>query len=140
MNDKYRHIVDSLFTGDSKGNLKMWTVTPGKMVKDFGPAHEKTITYLHLTVDGNTLFSGDEFGHFKQWCVNDMKLIKDYESSHEQGVRFGAVHPDGENFFTFGSKGDVKQWNTSDQKMIFDYGIIWADWIMQSTFSMDGSM
>lgn len=60
-----------LFVSDMSGAMKMFDAENLEMVKDFGKAHEGTITGMSVSPNGKLLFTCDNGGNVYQWRIND---------------------------------------------------------------------
>lgn len=99
------------------GELKLWNVADGKLVREIAEAHSDTVFGVRFSPDGKHLAAcaADKFA--KTFQVADGKFLRNYEghTHHVLGVAWSA---DGRTLVTAGADNVVKIWdfNTGEQK------------------------
>lgn len=99
------------------GELKLWNVADGKLVREVAEAHSDTVFGVHFSPDGKYLATcaADKFA--KTFQAADGKFLRNYEghTHHVLGVAWSA---DGRTLVTAGADNVVKIWdfNTGEQK------------------------
>lgn len=99
------------------GELKIWNVADGKLVREVAEAHSDTVFGVRYSPDGTTLAScaADKFA--KTFKVADGSFIRNFEghTHHVLGVAWSA---DGRTLVTAGADNVVKIWDvgTGEQK------------------------
>jgi WD40 repeat protein len=74
--------TDKLWTANSKGLLKEWSISEQRVYKDWGQIHNGRIVEIRVTPDGGTMLTADETGVLKQWSVVTKRLVWDYGKVH----------------------------------------------------------
>jgi WD40 repeat protein len=111
----------SLATGSGEpsrtGQIKLWEVATGRVIRDFGDAHSDSVLALEFSPDGQRLASGSADRFAKIWDVPGGKLTRSLEghTDHVLGVSWRA---DGRVLATCGADNQVKFWDvaTGDRK------------------------
>jgi WD40 repeat protein len=103
----------SLATGSGDpsrtGQIKLWDVSTGRVIRDFGDAHSDAVLALEFSPDGQRLASGSADRFAKIWDVSTGKLARSLEghTDHVLGVSWRA---DGRVLATCGADNQVKFW------------------------------
>ena len=92
------------------GELKLWNVADGKLVREIPAAHRDTIFCVRFSPDGQYLATASADRLMKVFRVADGSLVRTFEghSSHVLGVAWQA---DGRVLATCGADRVVKLWN-----------------------------
>jgi WD40 repeat protein len=99
------------------GQIKLWDVSTGRIIRDFGDAHSDSVLALEFSPDGLRLASGSADRFAKIWDVSTGKLTRSLEghTDHVLGVSWRA---DGRVLATCSADNQVKFWDatTGDRK------------------------
>ena len=106
------------------GEIKLWQVADGKLLRDFKDPHSDTVYTLRFSYDDQFLASGgaDKFG--RTFDVATGKQIKSFEG-HTHHVLGIAWKRDGRSLATSGADKVVKVWDVpsgEQRKTISDFG------------------
>ncbi len=106
------------------GEIKLWQVADGKLIRDFKDPHSDTVYTLGFSHDDRALASGgaDKFGRI--FDVTTGKQIKSFEG-HTHHVLGIAWKRDGRSLATSGADKVVKVWDVpsgEQRKTISDFG------------------
>jgi len=102
---------ESVFTGDSRGILKLWSVKNRNLVKEWND-HKKPLLKVSCGHDSKYIFSLDEDGHLMQHDITAHTMKKDFYSEHAKGVRVFCLTDDNKWIFTTGNDDkDLKMFN-----------------------------
>jgi WD40 repeat protein len=99
------------------GELKLWDVASGQLVRDFPKVHSDAVLSLEFSPDGKFLASGaaDKMARVTELATG--KVVRNFEghTHHVLGVTWSA---DGRTLATAGADGMVKAWDftTGDRK------------------------
>ncbi len=94
-----------LIAGDKKGNLAVWNVADGTLIKKWG-GHGKKITGLAVDRTSGDLFTGDAEGRLKRWRADDLDEIGKYDC-HEP-VRAMQASQDGRFLYVALKSGTIR--------------------------------
>ncbi len=92
------------------GELKLWDVANGALVKEFKNAHSDTVQSVDFSGDGKILVSGAADRFVKAWTVADTKLVKSFEG-HTHQVLGVTLKRDGRIIASAGADTAVKVWS-----------------------------
>ncbi|NDB77573.1 MAG: hypothetical protein EB141_18340, partial [Verrucomicrobia bacterium] len=92
------------------GELKLWDVNTGALVKEFKNAHSDTVQSVDFSGDGKLLVSGAADRFVKCWTVADTKLVKSFEG-HTHQVLGVTLKRDGRIIASAGADNAVKIWS-----------------------------
>jgi WD40 repeat protein len=99
------------------GELKLWDVTNGQLVRDFSKVHSDAVLSLEFSPDGKLLASGAADKMARVCDLATGKIVRNFEghTHHVLGVSWSA---DGRTLATAGADGMVKVWDftTGDRK------------------------
>lgn len=99
------------------GELKLWDVATGQLVRDFPKVHSDAVLSLEFSPDGKLLASGAADKMARVTDVATGKVVRNFEghTHHVLGVSWSA---DGRTLATAGADGMVKVWDftTGDRK------------------------
>jgi WD40 repeat protein len=99
------------------GELKLWDVTNGQLVRDFPKVHSDAVLSLEFSPDGKLLASGAADKMARVCDLATGKIVRNFEghTHHVLGVSWSA---DGRTLATAGADGMVKVWDfiTGDRK------------------------
>ena len=106
------------------GELKVWKVADGTLVKAFPDAHSDTIFGLEFSPDGKQLATGAADRFAKIFDIESGKLVKGFEghTHHVLGVTWRA---DGRLLASSGADNAIKVWNVKtgeQQRTIAGFG------------------
>lgn len=115
-----------LASGDASGHVTLWNASTGASLFRF-PAHAKTVSGLHFSMDGSWLATGgwDEAIHI--WPVNPAGAVNDaprHTLRHGSVVTALAFGPGGHQLASSGLDGKVNIWNADHGTLahVFDQG------------------
>jgi hypothetical protein len=69
---------EKLLVEDTKGHLKLISLTDGEVIKDYGRVHGHEITVIMITEDQKFFFTSSVGGVLKQWNYEDNTFVKDH--------------------------------------------------------------
>lgn len=99
------------------GELKLWDVASGQLVRDFPKVHSDAVLSLEFSPDGKLLASGAADKMARVCDLATGKIVRNFEghTHHVLGVSWSA---DGRTLATAGADGMVKVWDftTGDRK------------------------
>lgn len=99
------------------GEIKLWSVADGQLVRDFPKIHSDAVFSLEFSPDGKTLVSGAADKMARLIDLSTGKVVRSFEghTHHVLGVSWSA---DGRTLATAGADGMVKVWDatTGDRK------------------------
>lgn len=113
---------DFLYTGDGKGNIKLFSVSEQMFLMDFAKCKNADISAMALTSDLKYLFVADTEGRLKQFSIHDQNLYKDYGQLMDMPIQTIAITPDHDNLFLSDILGNVKHISVPGCQVINDYG------------------
>jgi WD40 repeat protein len=94
------------------GEIKIWNVGDGKLVRDLPSIHSDTVLSLDFSPDGKLLASGGADKFLRVTSLESGKLLKTFEghTHHVLGVKW---KQDGRTVASAGADALVKIWNSS---------------------------
>ena len=106
----------SLATGGGEpsrsGELKLWNVADGNLIREFKDAHSDTIFCVRFSPDGNSLATSAADRFMKVFNVADARFIRSFEG-HTHHVLSVAWKADGKWLATGGADNVIKVWEFS---------------------------
>eukprot|EP01053_Blabericola_migrator_P000168 Blabericola_migrator_1__167@NODE_1043_length_5621_cov_191_151602_g718_i0_p1_GENE_NODE_1043_length_5621_cov_191_151602_g718_i0NODE_1043_length_5621_cov_191_151602_g718_i0_p1_ORF_typecomplete_len571_score116_34ANAPC4_WD40/PF12894_7/0_024ANAPC4_WD40/PF12894_7/5_5e11ANAPC4_WD40/PF12894_7/0_041ANAPC4_WD40/PF12894_7/0_023ANAPC4_WD40/PF12894_7/21WD40/PF00400_32/20WD40/PF00400_32/1_3e05WD40/PF00400_32/0_0015WD40/PF00400_32/0_2LisH_TPL/PF17814_1/1_9e14WD40_like/PF17005_5/4_7e10Ge1_WD40/PF16529_5/4e02Ge1_ len=117
----FAHEGNSVITGDSAGEILVWSWMTGTLRSDLKYQMEgfvmnhyiddetaSAVTALTLSHDGKVLASGDENGTVKLWRIEDGKLAKTLPAVHKKAINSIEFHPLHPQVLTASADGTAK--------------------------------
>jgi WD40 repeat protein len=116
--DKY------LITGDSEepSNVKQFSVSGGKMIKDYGGIIPYRVVSITTTADNKWLFIGSIEGHLQQTSLESQQLVKDYGKIHYLGISCLETTRDSKWLITGSWDNHVKRISVENREVDKDFG------------------
>ena len=109
----------TLATGGTHKSIRLWNVTTGQQIAEFGVAeldrHEGSVNSVAFSPDGFKLASGSSDNTVKVWDVATGALQATLRG-HANAVTRVAFSPDGATLASASADGAVKLWNTQQPK------------------------
>lgn len=105
-----RHLATGGGDPSRSGELKLWKVADGTLVRDYGPVHSDCVTAVAFSPRGEWLATGgaDRFARITPVEGEGVRLALEGHTHHVMGVGWSA---DGSMLATGGAEGVVKLWN-----------------------------
>ncbi len=99
------------------GELKLWNVSTGQLIRTFKDAHSDTLTGIRFSPNGQFLATSSTDRFMKVFKVKDGSFVRSFEG-HTHHVTDVAWNPDGHQLATAGADQIIKIWNfkTGEQK------------------------
>jgi hypothetical protein len=112
-----------LFSADSNGNVKQWSLRDSTVVKDMAKTYHKTTVYvIASTRNSKYLFTSDQLGNVKQISVADSSIVKDYGKVFKAPITALECSPDSRFLLVGDENGNLKQFDVETQKLMKSYG------------------
>jgi hypothetical protein len=105
----------------ASGELKLWEVESGRLVKTFTDIHSDTIFSVDFSRDGKRLATGgaDRIAAVVEIESGKRALALEGHTHHVLAVRFS---PDGKRLYSASADAKIKSWNLEDGSKIKDWG------------------
>lgn len=106
-----------LFTSDSNGNVKQFSLRDCSVINDFGKKYtNQTIYVICSTRNSKYLFVSDQCGNVKQVSVADSTIVKDYGKVFKAPITSLKCSPDSKFLLVGDENGHLKQFDVETQK------------------------
>lgn len=103
---------DHYFIGSfDSGKLHEWSISDGKINRDFSRLINDKIYCMTITRDKEYLFVSDWPGNLKKIDLREFKVVQDYGIIHFDAVWSIATTPDNKYLFTSDGDGNLKQFS-----------------------------
>lgn len=123
-NRQGRHLATGGGTPSRNGELMLWSIPTGELVRTMTDAHSDAITDIEFSRDGALLVSGATDKFVKVFRVEDGSLVRAYEG-HTDHVLGVAIKADNSSLASAGADMAIKIWNTEtgeQRRTISNYG------------------
>lgn len=97
-------------TGDREGTVRLWSLEPPKLLREFNGDGPNDINALLFTPDGETLMTAGEDHVIRQWRMADGEMIHALKE-HHGWVGALAVSQSGEDLLSGDGEGRVLLWD-----------------------------
>ena len=101
---------EHLATGCQGGQIKVWKLSSGTLLRKFTQAHSQGVTCIAFSRDGSQLLSGSFDASVRLHGIRSGKLLREYRG-HTSYVNCVCYAADGVNFFSASSDGTVRCWD-----------------------------
>jgi len=113
---------ETLVSGDSLGNIKVWNISTGKLIKTFSKAHDGPVLTLSFSADENLLLSGSEDNTARMHGMRSGSTLRKY-IGHSDHVIFNCFKRDAKMVLTASRDGKVIIWGAELMKPLLTYQV-----------------
>jgi len=129
-----------LFTSDSTGNVRQWSLRDSTEVANFEKKlHNSTIYAITSTRNSKYFFTSDQQGNVKQILVGDGSIVKDFGKVFKAPITAMQCSPDSRYLLIGDENGHLIQFDCETQKLVKSYGKVLPGAMLTMAITPDSS-